>query len=265
MTNDSVRFIQISDTHLFSDVTTDLLGVKTEESLAAVLQCIKDEKNNFDFIIHTGDLSQDQSEHSYKRIADLLSQFNVPVYWIAGNHDDYALMLQLFPYAQIKNNKQIILDHWQLILLNSQQVGQVHGFLNAKELNFMHQCLTEYPKLHAMILMHHQPINIGSQWLDNLGVLNHEEFWEVARKFPQIKYVCFGHIHQEFSVKQYNIECFSAPSTCIQFKRNQDEFGLEALSPGYRWIELFKEGYCQTKIIRAEKYIPHFDPHAKRY
>ncbi len=56
------RLIQISDIHLLADQQGELLGVKTEDSFQAVVHLLKQEKNNIDLILLSGDLSQDGSE-----------------------------------------------------------------------------------------------------------------------------------------------------------------------------------------------------------
>ena len=56
------QIAQLSDCHLFSDKNKDLLGVKTYESLSAVLELVKSHSPIPDIFIVSGDLSQDLSE-----------------------------------------------------------------------------------------------------------------------------------------------------------------------------------------------------------
>ncbi len=55
-----VRILQITDTHLFAQ-STSWLGVNTWESYQAVLEVIRPHQHEFDLIVATGDLAQDQS------------------------------------------------------------------------------------------------------------------------------------------------------------------------------------------------------------
>ena len=68
------KFIQITDTHLFSSKNGELLGMNTQASLNAVLECIANEEDDFDFFLCTGDLSQDGSVSSYNRFKSNLSK-----------------------------------------------------------------------------------------------------------------------------------------------------------------------------------------------
>ena len=61
----TVKVLQISDCHLFSDPDKDLLGVNTAQSFKAVVEAIKEQNFEYDFIAFTGDISQDYSAASY--------------------------------------------------------------------------------------------------------------------------------------------------------------------------------------------------------
>ena len=89
-----LRVVQLSDCHLFADPEGKLLGLNTQFSLDKVLELIRKEQPNPDLILATGDLSQDASYESYQRLDRTLSGFDVPVYWLEGNHDKPAPMLQ---------------------------------------------------------------------------------------------------------------------------------------------------------------------------
>lgn len=258
-----LRMIQISDTHIYADESHCLLGVPTQTSFKEVLSHIQGD--NMDVIIHSGDLSQDYSESSYIHLADMLSELNVPVYCVPGNHDDSGKMSNVYPRGRMSNEKHILTEHWQIILLDTHQHGLVKGYLNQDQLSYLEHCLQQYPDHHAIVLFHHQPIPVGCQWLDNLWLTNAEEFWHIISKYPRVKSVLFGHVHQQFEQHYNGIACYSTPSTCIQFKRKQDHFGLEKLAPGYRWINLFADGRLETAVVRLPHYIGEFDEQAKGY
>lgn len=260
-----LRLIQISDIHLFADPNRVLLGVKTRESFQALVARLKNEMDKINLVMLSGDLSQDGSEVSYVVIADVFKLFRVPIYWVPGNHDNYGVMMQMYPREMMANQKHIILKNWHIILLNSQKPGAVEGYLDASQLEHLKHCLQTYPEHYAIIMFHHQPVPVGCSWLDQLGLTNAEEFWNLVTTYPKVKAVFFGHVHQEFSQIMRGIACYAVPSTCIQFKPNQDHFGLEKKPPAYRWIELYKDGYLETGIERIKEYVGVFDVNAKGY
>ncbi len=259
------RIIQISDTHLFSDADKSLIGVPTQKSLAAVLDLVKQKAGTFDMILHSGDLTQDYQSSSYLRLAEMLSIFNVPIYCVPGNHDDPEMMTKIYPYEKMLNDKQIIKGNWQLILLDSHKKDAVEGFLHASQLAFLEDCLQKYPKHHAIAVFHHQPIPVGCHWLDQLGLTNSEEFWKITARYPQLKTVLFGHVHQQFEQEINGIKCYATPSTCFQFKRKQNDFGIEDLPPGFRWLHLYDDGHIETAVERVDHYVGKFEKNTKGY
>ncbi len=258
------RIVQMSDMHLFVDVEQALLGVKTQESFDAVVDFLKADQRP-DLIILSGDLSQDGSKAAYIRLADQLKEFPIPIYYVVGNHDDTRNLNSAYPLGSITHHCHIVLKNWHIILLNSQKPGAVEGFLDASQLTFLQHCLQMYPEHHAIVVCHHQPIPVGCEWLDRLGLTNAAELWAVLNQFSHVNTVLFGHVHQEHAGKKNGIQYYSPPSTCIQFKTNSAKFALEKLPPGYRWIDIFSDGTLKTGIRRVAEYVGGFDADAKGY
>lgn len=259
------RMVQISDTHLLQNAEGELLGVKTQDSFRAVIELLQSQRNDIDLILHTGDISQDQSIASYCAAAKMLGPLCLPTYALPGNHDDEVNMQHVYPEAGIKLDKQIIIKNWQLILLNSRKPGAVEGFLSEHEIIFLEKCLSENPDHHAIILLHHHPISVGVAWLDPIGLSNADTFWQLLANYPQAKYVLFGHVHQDFAALHQQVMCYAAPSTSVQFKPNVAEFALDNIPPGYRWINLYEDGSLETGIERTSHYIGRFQHEAKGY
>jgi 3',5'-cyclic-AMP phosphodiesterase len=240
MSDEPIRIVQITDTHVLADREGTLLGVKTQKSFDAVLELIKQKEEKIDYILHTGDITQDSKPDSYIRVAQSLNQLNLPAYCVPGNHDDAEMMRKIYPQGHTRYESQLIHDNWQIILLNTQKSKMVAGYLKEKELALL-------------------------EWLDNLGLKNAEAFWEIVMRYSQINAIFFGHIHQEFSQLVHGIKCFSAPSTCIQFKPYQANFLLDHVPPGYRWIDLYPDGSIQTGVNRIATYVGEFQKDAKGY
>jgi Icc protein len=265
MKNIPLRIAQISDIHLFGDKNQAILGVKNHESFQAVLNLLKKDPTLPHFILLTGDLAQDESTAAYLHLADELKDFPIPIYWIPGNHDNTQLLEHLYPRENISNDKHIVLEHWQIILLDSKKPGAVEGQLNPEQLKFLQHCLDTYPDHHAIVVFHHHPIPVGCAWLDNLGLTNAADLWQLLSHYPRVNTILFGHVHQQHEGEKNGIHYFSTPSTCIQFKRNSEKFALEKLGAAYRWIDLYPNGELKTGICRTDKYIGVFDPEAKGY
>lgn len=157
----SVRLLQITDTHLFASAEGRLLAVRTAESLAAVLEQVQANAHPFDLILATGDLSQDHSPESYQRFASMMAPLARPIYWLPGNHDDGPLMTEYLHAAGISEAKQLVGDHWQVILLDTQVRGKPHGVLGDHQLAALDSALRQHPERHALIALHHQAVPVG--------------------------------------------------------------------------------------------------------
>jgi 3',5'-cyclic-AMP phosphodiesterase len=246
-----VRIVQISDTHIFEDPKAALLGVNTAKSFEAVLNLIAENPVPPDIIVLTGDLSQDETEAAYLYVAKSCERFSCPIYWLPGNHDVPDVMQKTFAKTQFKEDKAILLGSWLLILLNTHYPKHVPGMLGRSELSRLAYFLSEHPDQHALVFMHHQPVPVGSQWLDNLGLLNAADFFAITDKYPQIRGIIFGHVHQAFETHRQGVPILSAPSTSVQFLPGQEKFALDLINPGYRWFDLNPDGTFKTGVERV--------------
>ncbi|MBA3661759.1 MAG: 3',5'-cyclic-AMP phosphodiesterase [Gammaproteobacteria bacterium] len=260
-----LKIIQLTDMHIFHDANKELLGVNTHLSFQAVLSLMFNQEENIDAIFLSGDLTQDGASTSYFKLASMLAFLKMPIYVMPGNHDNEKNLLSTYPIGPIKTDRQVFFNKWQIITLNSQKPGAVEGFIDEEELTYLDQALKDYPDHHAIVMLHHQPVDVGSRWLDRLGVRNKPAFWDIIKRYPHLKLVLFGHVHQVFEQKENGIWCYSTPSTCIQFKPKERDFALDFLPPGYRWIDLNDDGTWETGVKRCAQYIGRFDADAKGY
>lgn len=246
------NILHITDTHLFADEDGALLGIKSNASFLSVINEIKRGNRKYDLIVATGDFVQDGSKKSYARFAEQIKQFNTPCVWLAGNHDNFSYMQEVFSNYQLAENKVVSLgDNWLIVLLNSQVVGQACGLLPQSELQFLENTLLAHTDKNVMVFLHHHPISSGCHWLDEHILKNSNELEEIVKKFPSIKGLGWGHIHQQQDHVWHNCHAFSTPSTCFQFKPNCYEFQLSNdEAPGWREIKLNEDGTIESNVFR---------------
>lgn len=246
------NILHITDTHLFADEDGALLGINSNASFLSVINEIKLGNRKYDLIVATGDFVQDGSKKSYARFAEQIKQFNTPCVWLAGNHDNFSYMQEVFSNYQLAENKVVSLgDNWLIVLLNSQVVGQACGLLPQSELQFLEKTLLAHTDKNVMVFLHHHPISSGCHWLDEHILKNSNELEEIVKKFPSIKGLGWGHIHQQQDHVWHNCHAFSTPSTCFQFKPNCYEFQLSNdEAPGWREITLNEDGTIESSVFR---------------
>ncbi|MDD5267084.1 MAG: 3',5'-cyclic-AMP phosphodiesterase [Methylococcales bacterium] len=242
--------LQITDLHILPDLDETFLGVNTERYFHAVLDLAFTEPHHFDLILVTGDLAQEPCAGSYQRILQKLEATNTPCICLPGNHDDYDLMQQVFNTHWVNCRKQVLFENWQLICLNSQIPESQGGRISAQELLFLEDCLTSYPNHHALIAVHHHCLETKSPWMDTMIIENSEAFLAITKRYPQVKAITTGHIHQVMDITTGSIRVLGTPSTCFQFTPESNSFSLDTTAPGYRSIKLYPDGKIESEITR---------------
>ncbi|MGR8939996.1 MAG: 3',5'-cyclic-AMP phosphodiesterase [Gammaproteobacteria bacterium] len=257
--------LQISDLHLMPHRGETMLGVDTEYYFHRVLDHAVAANPEIDLILVTGDLTQDPDAGSYRRIAQKLQSIGLPCICLPGNHDDDALMQNALNKGWISCRKQVFLGNWQIISLNSRIPGKPGGRLEKEELVFLEDCLHEESDRHALIAVHHPCLAIASPWLDAMMIENSEEFLAVLRRYPMVKAITCGHIHQVIDRHIGTLRFFSAPSTCFQFEPGSQEFSVVDTPPGYRIIQLHQDGRLETDVYRLPEALSGLQPDADNY
>lgn len=249
---DVVRLVQVTDSHIFAEQDGCLLGLNTREAFEAVCERVLSEEWRADAILTTGDLSQDASPESYQYLADYFKSMKIPTFWLPGNHDNPETMEIYLSNNKVLSAKQLLIGHWQIILLDSSVKGKVHGYLSDEQLKFLEKALNRYPEKHVLVCLHHQPVDIGSEWLDQIGLKNAAEFNELIEKYSQVKGVVWGHIHQEYQKQVNGVQWLATPSSCVQFKPGSTDFSAGVEAPGYRFLNLYSDGRIESVVHRID-------------
>ena len=252
---DVFRIVQITDPHLFQDTNGELLGINTQASFSQVLSEIQQQQYDYDLVLATGDLVQDNSDEGYLRFRQEVKALNNKmVFWIPGNHDFQPKMFEILKEETVSAKKHILLgDKWQILLLDSQVQGVPHGQLEAEELDWLKLKLQEYPERYSLVVLHHHLLSTGSAWLDQHNLRNANELAEVLASFKHVKALLYGHIHQQVDSEWLGYQVMATPSTCIQFKADSNTFALDVVQPGWREIDLHADGHIETRVKRIQQ------------
>lgn len=246
------RLVQITDPHLGAQSGDTLLGLNTDQSLTDVIELIRSEQRHIDALICTGDVASSPEDDCYKRYIDTMAeQFSCPMGWLPGNHDLASVMSEL-EHPQKPEGRSMMVGGWLIVLLDSSVPGKVHGDLDEAELVFLRQLLEAHPETPTLIMLHHQPVPVGSDWIDQYQVRNHHDFFAVVDRHPQVKAISWGHVHQHYEHRRGDQLLMATPSTCVQFKPHCDDFTVDTAMPGYRWLDLYPDGRLETGISRVK-------------
>ena len=246
----SLKILQITDSHLGGSADETLLGLNTEQSLRDVLQDVQSKYDEFDYIVMTGDISNDGSVESYERYVAIVRDYfpSTPLAWLDGNHDDPAKMASVRCERPVE--QYFAIENWNVICLSSRIPFEEGGALSEAELQRLDLLLAQKPSSPTLVFLHHQAVPVGSHWVDNYVVNNAEDFFKVIDKYSHVKAVAWGHVHQEFSSMRKNVALLASPSTCVQFKQNSHEFAVDKKMPGYRVFTLYPDGSFDSIVER---------------
>ncbi len=243
-----IHLVQLTDTHLYSDAAATLHGVNTAISFARVLDAVAQRNRQPAAVLATGDLSQDGSRASYERFRSLLDALNSPVLCLPGNHDNPAAMREVLDAGRYRYCQTEWFGGWCLPMLNTFSAGRAGGHLSPQSLKDLGQLLAECSGYHVLICLHHHPVAMNSRWLDSVGLDNGDDFLKLIAEAPHVRGVVWGHVHQEFDETRDGVRFLASPSTCFQFLPRADEFALDSLPAGYRFIDLEADGSIQTEV-----------------
>lgn len=244
------RVLHLTDTHLHEAPEGISGGINTLSSLEEVIALARRDHWPADAVVVTGDLANDSGEGAYQLLRCTLREVSAPVYCLAGNHDDPALMQRILAGANIHLLQHALLGPWLLVFLNTYVPGQTGGHLDKAELQSLETILQRHAHSPALVFLHHPPVPIGSPWLDALGLDNPEDLFAVIDRSDEVKGILWGHAHQAFSSVRRGVQLLGTPSTCMQFKPGAEFYTLDSQKPGYRWLVLKPDGTFDTGIHR---------------
>jgi 3',5'-cyclic-AMP phosphodiesterase len=247
----AVTIVQLTDTHLFADGGGQLRGCHTNVTFRRVVARVAQMQPLPDLLLLTGDLAQDDSLGAYGGLRDALVPLGLPVYWVPGNHDQNlgAIEAVLGPVSLFSSPLSFRAGGWHVVLLWTMVPNQVQGRVADDRLAALERSLQEdRAGLPTLVALHHPLLPIGSAVMDAIGVENAAAVLAVLGRFPQVKLVLNGHIHQEFDQVRSGIRFLGSPSTCVQLLPGSPTAVWTDEPPGFRLLRLFADGRIETEI-----------------
>lgn len=222
-----LSFVQISDSHLGPTRDYDYHGANPARALQRLVRHINAMPHPPDFVLHTGDVSNDGSAASYEIAAAILGELAVPLYILNGNHDDRLFLRKALdaPPApdgdpggpldytfEVGGEQFVVLDSFD------EAVQQPLGRLSPAQIEWARaQAAPDGPPL--TVCLHHPPFRMASPWLDdNMILLNGDALH--AALLPardRLRAVFFGHLHRGAQIVRDGITYVCAAGTAWQY------------------------------------------------
>lgn len=256
-----IRFIHITDTHIGSTPDFSLYGRRPLPWLTKLVDTINALPFAADFILHTGDVTDDGSENAYLLAKNQLQRLRLPVRYVVGNHDDGRLLQRVLlnvsePPERLTYDFTLAGVHF--VVLDSNGSVTPGGEIGVEQRAWLAgHCLPEGPPL--VVILHHHPVSLDNPWLDRRG-----DDWPATMRMDmpdrarvidtmlpareRLKGVFFGHVHHAFSVRHQGISFTAAASGFCQLRSWPSDrvVAPSGAPPGYNVVTIDDDG--QTTI-----------------
>lgn len=245
----AVRLLQLTDCHLKASPEGLVKGWPTRRSLDVAVEAALARFDGLpDAILATGDISQDGSAESYDHFRDRLAGLGVPVLCIPGNHDDPGTMAAACSGPPFSFCGDAAFGDWRIVLLSTWDGDRGGGRLGTRELERLGATLAAAREGHALVVLHHHPLPVGSRWLDGVALDDAARFLEVVDAADRVRGVLWGHVHQVFDDRRNGVRYLGTPSTCFQFRPHTDVPEIDEPGPAWRVLELHPDGTIRTDV-----------------
>jgi Icc protein len=262
MNSASHTILQISDSHLVDAPTDILRGICPYENLRHILDVAATYEPAA--LVLTGDLAEAGAPSAYQQLQELLNGWQIPIYYIAGNHDDAtALNASLMKLNHYGIKFSFRLGQWQIISVDSVKLNasRGEGAIAPETYAWLKEQISQYSDRSVLIVLHHYPFipypdpdtEPEISWLNQIALDDSAQFRQFLAQFPQVKLCLSGHGHREMHYEEHGITFYGCPSTLNQVTTTKEqETNLELCCPGFRWLKLADDGTYATGIHRID-------------
>ena len=248
----SARFLlaQVTDMHIKAGGKRSYKVVDTEASLARCVEQILRLPQVPDAVLFTGDLTDFGKREEYENLARLIAPLGMPVFLMAGNHDDPGLMRDMFPrhaYLRQRTGKlDYVIDEFpmRIVALDSTIPHRSPGLLTPEQLAWLDEMLGREQDKPTLVALHHPPFWTGIGHMDIQPLTNPDALAAVIRKHPQVERVVAGHLHRSIVARFAGTVASTSPSPSHQVALDladdaASRFVMEP--PGFQ-LHLWREG-----------------------
>lgn len=206
----SFRILHLSDTHAFGDDTHHYGRVDTGAQLARVLRAV-DRGERFDLVVVSGDISEDGTEESYRRVRASVGAFaadrGARAVFAMGNHDRREAFRAVLGVGQDDAREPnpdgepgrpvvsvSVSEGLRVVVLDSSIPGAGYGRIEQDALNWLAAELVTPAARGSVVVVHHAPIPARTDLLQALALQQPSELLDVLAG-TDVRVVLSGHYH----------------------------------------------------------------------
>ena len=219
------RLLQLSDLHVVPEGELSSGVLDTQDLLKRAIDFLTERKEALgplDAVLITGDISDDGSMESYKFARQQLERLNLPLLPIPGNHDVLETMRTAFNDLDIVPrqgpiNWTVDLGQSRIVGLDTLIEGQGKGRLSQASLKHLDDALATSSAERIVVALHHPPLTIGIQFMDEIGLENRNELETILSDFDGEVLFVAGHVHGVHHGLLKGHPVITAPAVCSGF------------------------------------------------
>jgi len=147
------------------------------------------EEDGAAFFVNTGDLVNYGTSKEFQHFADLMSDFTIPFFPVAGNHDSFDGLLDEYLEYSGAPAAHYSFDYGQghFVVIDSH-----NGVLQNSEIDWLGADLSSTDQPLKVVFLHHPPFDPDGT--DHIMRHGNEKFMELVEEYA-VSYVFAGHIH----------------------------------------------------------------------
>ncbi len=231
----TLTFVHFTDSHIGPTKDFLLEGVSPFERTAAVIDAIRALPVRPDFVLHSGDIANHSSfaaEGAYELARELFARLELPLYIMAGNHDDQNEMRKRLALPEVERldtpngryDYRFRAKNIPVLVLDPRIGDTSEGELLEEQFAYVERLIGEREKF--LLFIHHLVVDSGVPWHtkyrglvgdDTMLIKNGERLHALLAAAPQYCAGVFsGHIHASFTLVRDGIVYSCAPSSSIQ-------------------------------------------------
>jgi len=211
--------VQISDTHLAGPGEKTFGVVPSAEYLARCVAHINELEPQPDWVLHTGDVTNDGRLEEAHHAAEILRELKAPLAVVPGNHDDREALAAAFgPRVAPRDPRHGFIQHdirlpgLRLLGVDTLSPGAPGGVFDEPRARWLDERLREDPNTPTALFMHHPPARFGVIETDHGGFDGRERLAGVIARHPQVFRILAGHIHLSSFAHWHGIAVSTAPA-----------------------------------------------------
>ncbi|GAB3644256.1 metallophosphoesterase family protein [Spirosoma arcticum] len=239
-----MRIAFITDLHIGAEGEKPM-GVDVRQNFLQALGYLEYIRPNC--LVVGGDICYSAGDPAiYTWVKELLNALPFPHYVISGNHDDSAMLAEIFNKTHDLTGAELYyalpLEGHPALFLDSSK-----GTLSKAQWTWLREYLLALRDNNLLLFMHHPPLPADVEFMDTQYPFRQsEEFLELVRDLPCHLTVVCGHYHVDKVVQRGNLLALLTPSTFYQLKHDTPGFAVDHYRIGIREINLTSHGTTST-------------------